>query len=1338
MMSSPASVPSAAIDRENPWPGLASFTEDARGFFYGREKETEELTRLVKRQTLTVLFGQSGLGKSSLLQAGLFPILRESDHLPLYLRLDHGMPELPTADRQLPNGKAPAPASSIGHRQSEIGNSLADQVKAALTAEFAAAKAEAPAFSADETLWEYFHRKDVDIWSAKNRLLTPVLAFDQFEEIFTLGRADDVRRERSRAFLAELACLVENRPPPAVREKLDAGVLDPLRFNYDKPSCQVILSLREDFLPDLEGLKQEMPALVHNRLRLKRLSGTQALEIVTRPAPQLLAEGVAERIVEFVSGGRGGSAERLAELEVEPALLSVICRELNERRRTLGQAQITAEQVSGNRREILTDFYERSVADLPEGMRAFVEDHLLTKSGFRDNLALETALEFPGVTRPLIDTLVSRRLLRIEDRLGVQRVELTHDVLAEAIRASRDSRQQLIALDQAAARERQARAEAARRTRRMRFAIGGLTLAVVALSIGAVFGLRAQRRAEAAARAEAAQSSRTDLILGSRLLEENKTREGLAYLVRAAESDAMNPLVGSRLIAALAYRSFAEPVGGPLVHSVAAHRGMGAEYLGDGQHAFTVDDGVMNYWNLERGTNERSMTIDAEAARDVSAKGWVALRSRDGSVTVKDVASGKNILGPLRHEQLISEATLSPDHRWVVTASRADRTVKIWDTRSGECHATVQSPSPFRGRSLSISPDGTRLVICAEGGFQILRLPEGTPLTPLLKTGSPSGGAEYPGFSPDGTRLMLADFAGGGQVFDGFTGAPVSEQFLQGAEISVGWRPRSFSPDGGMLATSGLDGTVRIWDAASGKPLGNPLLHGSDVTDPQFLAGGSLLVTRSGAGLAQVWNVATHTPAVEPISTGDISWVHVHPTRPEIMTGSRDGVARRWSVLPGAARPMELEGNPNRRWLRSNLGDTVVWAISPDKIERIDILTGAPVGAPWKSPTAMLEQVGSPDGRLMAGRIDEQTWELWDFSTAEIVRKPLGQFTDPTVVRFSPDSSHLATSGSGAVRIWNTKTGELAMDPIPNARIVGLHDARAFSASGRLLATVTTNNAIVIVDLAARRLRAPLVQTGTGFAAGFSPDERMLAVVSSFGVQLWNLDTGTELGERLPHRNVTRGAVFTRDGSRLLTWTRTETNLWDVATRTLMLPPLVGGTNINHATFSPDETRIATLAQTRGEIRVWDAASGSLMGEPVSGALSSFQNLIGFTADGRFLIALKPGTPPGLQVWPVPPAVAGQPVPKWLVQLAAARAGGAIDPRGALVTQPFNEKVFAEVRAELAALPKDAPYAEWGRWILADRATRLIGPGFTVTAAEMEKRQREAAAQTAPTAAPKR
>jgi hypothetical protein len=525
----PAPVESPAlVDRDNPWPGLAAFTEEARSFFFGRAQETDELARLVRRQTLTVLFGQSGLGKSSLLQAGLFPLLRESDHLPLYLRLDHS---------------AGAPA-------------LVDQVKSALNAAFVAERADAPAFRADETLWEYFHRKDVDIWSAKNRLLTPVLAFDQFEEIFTLGRADETSRERSHAFLAELACLVENRPPAAVQERLDAGALDSAQFTYDKPSCRVILSLREDFLPDLEGLKQEMPALIHNRLRLKKLNGLQALDIVAKPAPDLIADGVATRIVEFVAGARGGSIERLAELDVEPPLLSVVCRELNERRRRLGQAQITADLVSGNRREILTDFYERSVADLPAPMRTFVEDHLLTKSGFRDNLALESALEFPGVTRPLIDTLVSRRLLRIEERMSVARVELTHDVLADVIRGSRDARQQRAALEQLRERERLALAAAHRHTRNLRLLVGGMAAVIVALGVAGFFLLRAQRL-------EAERSARTDVGIASRFLDEGKTADGIAYLLRAARRDPENAVVAPRLASLITSRNFLLPEGPP-------------------------------------------------------------------------------------------------------------------------------------------------------------------------------------------------------------------------------------------------------------------------------------------------------------------------------------------------------------------------------------------------------------------------------------------------------------------------------------------------------------------------------------------------------------------------------------------------------------------------------------------------------------------------------------------------------------------------------------------------------------------------------------------------------
>ncbi len=84
------------IDAERPWPGLLPFTEDARMFFHGREAETDELFRLIEREPLTVLFGQSGLGKSSLLNAGVFPYLRRAGYLPVYMRLslDAAAPEL--------------------------------------------------------------------------------------------------------------------------------------------------------------------------------------------------------------------------------------------------------------------------------------------------------------------------------------------------------------------------------------------------------------------------------------------------------------------------------------------------------------------------------------------------------------------------------------------------------------------------------------------------------------------------------------------------------------------------------------------------------------------------------------------------------------------------------------------------------------------------------------------------------------------------------------------------------------------------------------------------------------------------------------------------------------------------------------------------------------------------------------------------------------------------------------------------------------------------------------------------------------------------------------------
>jgi hypothetical protein len=147
------------LDRDNPWPGLASYDESSFAFLSGRAAESAELLRRILDEPITVLFGKSGLGKTSLLKAGVFPRLRDRDLLPILIRL------------QLRAGADP----------------LTTQVQRTLFDELRSQGIEHPEIRDGETLWEYLHRARLEFWTPQNRLVRPVFVFDQFEELFTLG-----------------------------------------------------------------------------------------------------------------------------------------------------------------------------------------------------------------------------------------------------------------------------------------------------------------------------------------------------------------------------------------------------------------------------------------------------------------------------------------------------------------------------------------------------------------------------------------------------------------------------------------------------------------------------------------------------------------------------------------------------------------------------------------------------------------------------------------------------------------------------------------------------------------------------------------------------------------------------------------------------------------------------------------------------------------------------------------------------------------------------------------------------------------------------------------------
>jgi len=466
-----------SVDERNPWLGLASFTEETRAYFYGREEEVAELARRVQRKLLTILFGQSGLGKTSILRAGVAPRLRSQGYCPIYVRVDYGR-------------DAPEPAEQIKQAITRTARSSGQWTQTGVAIE-------------GESLWEYLHHRDDVLRDETGSTLIPLLIFDQFEEIFTLAQSDDFGRGRAARFIDELADLVENRPPKSLEAKLEQDESTAERFDFTRSDYRVLISLREDYLAPLESLKKTMPSISQNRLRLAPMTGSQALAAVLQPGKKLVSEEVAAAIVRFVAGGA-----ELANAEVEPSLLSLICRELNDARIEQGRDEISLDLLAGSHASILGNFYERALADQPAAVRRIIEDDLLTASGFRENIAEErliSSFAAAGAAPDALALLVNRRLLRIEERLDVRRVELTHDVLCGVVKASRDLRREREARDatERLLAEQRARELAARRAlvRARQVATICIVLAIgaVVAAVFAYFSTQRARRAEHAA-----------------------------------------------------------------------------------------------------------------------------------------------------------------------------------------------------------------------------------------------------------------------------------------------------------------------------------------------------------------------------------------------------------------------------------------------------------------------------------------------------------------------------------------------------------------------------------------------------------------------------------------------------------------------------------------------------------------------------------------------------------------------------------------------------------------------------------------------------------------------
>ncbi len=178
-------------------------------------------------------------------------------------------------------------------------------------------------------------------------------------------------------------------------------------------------------------MKRRIQSLFPHRTRLVELNSEEAVRIVSQSGGHLTVPELAGRIVAFVGGGK--TARPFGSATIEPFLLSVFCRELNERRIAAGTETITREMLEGGQQAILQELLSRAFVGRPASLLETVGECLLTKEGFRIQYPLRGLASRARLPEHAFRDLVELRILRVEERGGADVVELTHDLLAPVV-----------------------------------------------------------------------------------------------------------------------------------------------------------------------------------------------------------------------------------------------------------------------------------------------------------------------------------------------------------------------------------------------------------------------------------------------------------------------------------------------------------------------------------------------------------------------------------------------------------------------------------------------------------------------------------------------------------------------------------------------------------------------------------------------------------------------------------------------------------------------------------------------------------------------------------------
>ena len=408
------------VRRGNRYPGLRPFETYEKSIFFGRNTEIEALLDSIKVNPTLILFSKSGLGKSSIINAGVVPEVSRDGYLPITIRFF---------------STSSAPLSMVTNEILEAVD-IKDKSK---------------------SLVEIFEQ-----WPVAQK---PILIFDQFEEFFYHTAA---AREQ---MIHELARLL----------KQNISKSDVPHGDCWRAPVKLLFLIRSDRLNLMNEISSKLPGIFNNRFELKPLLRAKAEQSIVLPA-QIVSAGDNGRSFKMLPYEYSLDAIRVIldvlndkDGEIESSQLQIVCQELEE----IALAKVDPEnpkEITIEKRDfkgeegvrnILNGFYHKQldklrrdkVLDLTEedlnNVKIIIEDELISgskriiQSEERIRACIERikpgvdTIDGSGKVDFIIDALLDLRIIREEESHLGKVYEITHDTLIESIAASRDARKEV-------------------------------------------------------------------------------------------------------------------------------------------------------------------------------------------------------------------------------------------------------------------------------------------------------------------------------------------------------------------------------------------------------------------------------------------------------------------------------------------------------------------------------------------------------------------------------------------------------------------------------------------------------------------------------------------------------------------------------------------------------------------------------------------------------------------------------------------------------------------------------------------------------------------------------